>query len=321
MAIERLAFGAGMLWLAACVQGSGYTSATPQSHGHSSGGGASGAGSGGASATSSSGATTGASTTSGTGSIGTTSGLTSTSGIVQGCFSYQAPLIQCPDSPIELAGTLDDAFSGATINGQTAGIHIVNLDDPSFEGPLNACGALVVCQDAGVVLNLALTATGYISTIVETIDLQRSIYFSELPLVQQSSYFALLGNLQDPSKPLLAVTIREPGNDGLCNKAGYVPALYDLDGGFIDAGALYLQGFSLASGTATNASGVAIFLNLSPTLSKVQVVVARAPGEACLPASAAAQMTGTVELLPQYFSIVPYFVVGPDAGPVADGGV
>ena len=274
------------------------------------------------------GAATGASSGGlGTSAGGTTGGSVSTAGTssssgstTSGCLMYASPLNACDSQAFELAGSLVDAFTGQRLADDSA-VQVLAIGDPSLAASGQQCGSVIACLDGGTEVSLEISGPNYVDTIVETLNIQRSIYYAELPLLSTAGYATLLGQLQDPTKPLVVFSIREPGNQGNCPLSGYSAALSDTDGGFIDAGAQYLSGTSLGPGDATTTDGLAVFFNLDPSLTQVALQITPPPGSGCIAVNPEVQMTGIGKLKPGSTTILPYYIWMADGGPVEDGGV
>jgi hypothetical protein len=190
-------------------------------------------------------------------------------------------------------------------------IQFTDTNNQSETAESNACGGLAVCaSDAGAIIALQATATGYIPTLYADIRAVQSEYYQQLPMftpqIITDSTATLDPPLQIDAASVMVHVFSKDVADGGCQPAGWTFTLTDLDGGAISSGIGYLNGLSTFSATGpTSPQGIALFYNLDPTVTQITVHgTSTFPG--CTYIGANYQYTGAAHVSPGRLTIMTY---------------
>lgn len=221
----------------------------PTSAGAASGGASGGAG------TSSTGTTTGSGTTS-----GATSGTTGQScgaQFVENFYDGGYLPTECSAGQGEIKGRIVDYYTGAPIDIQFS---VSDANNPLVQGnTLEGCGIFYFCGTPGTALTPLFDVTNYVPMEVNTVQFEvpdgigitgRSglglFKIGDLMAVQQQNFTPMV----DLTKSEIYVHVN-PGTGACSATTGWVFQLQDLDGGLVDAGALYLNALTFENAPST----------------------------------------------------------------------
>jgi len=253
-----------------------------------------------------------AATGSGTGGGGSTASGGSSSGTTGTCLP--PGISDCTDGSKEISISLIDICTQQPV---TSPIQATALGSSATSSSL-PCGVIYFCVPAGTDLTPQLTAPGYAPEILETLQVQTSRAYTELPLICTGLLTGLTEAGGNGSVVAVEVGAVE-GKPACADLSGWSFSLTDLDGGAVTSKSVYFSGeYPDPSATATTASGLAIVYNISSAATDV-IVVGESSTSKCSPANAEEQWTNQVHLANQSASLAP-FLIDTDGG-VADAGM
>jgi hypothetical protein len=243
---------------------------------------------------------------------GTTSGMT-TSGTASSTGGSCPPLgiTDCPSGLQEVSMSLLNACQDQPITQPT---QVQAVGAPQLvANTFPDCSNFHFCVDAGTLLTMEVSDSTYVPTILETLNVEQSHAYTQLPLLCSEVYDGLTEELGNGSLLVVAVFAAE-GNPACCDLSGWSFTVTDMDGGAIDNQIVYLAGsMSIDPGaTATLGSGIAILYGIPSTVPQV-ILTGTSSTSNCLASNFEEQWTNTVYLQSGVASIAP-FLIDTDGG-------
>ena len=222
------------------------------------------------------GSTSGGST-SGVGSTtGSTTGQSCGTAWVEGYYDGGYLPTECGAGLVELKGRIVDSYTSDPI---TQSFTVADIFT-NLAGSTAPCGVYWFCVDAGTRLTPEFQVPGYVPTEVATVVVESNgseipgrgglpvVQKSDIMLFQEQSYEPAF----DPNQAVIYTYLR-PGSGACASAAGWTYLIRDLDGGLVDAGALYLSGLQFVQGGATTDSEITILYDIDPNVRSVQLTL------------------------------------------------
>jgi hypothetical protein len=227
-------------------------------------------------------------------------------------------LTDCDAGLLELRTQLE-TFGGGSSTDYDKTISFYDLASSAQLSSSNDCGVLYICGTTDQVIAVAFQAPSSLKEIVADIQLTRSVYEKDVPVIPTLVNNIIAGMLNNVVASDPEVFVGVAAVTGVCPLSGWTFTLQLPDGGGpISSEPVYLIGTAFNPQPPTDSVGVALFFNVDPTVQFFTVQATLDPNVeldaglavgTCVPDGGAYyQLTGQARLLPGSLTFFPIAV-------------